>query len=211
MVAARGAVLFLVAWSLTYWQAWVFLGVDLIGAFGTTWYLIRYDTDLLARRLKVDHHAEQQDDRRRALLAIRLAMLVTLVVGALDHRYGWSHVPAAGCLVGDAVIASGLTLVWVTLRTNSFASTIIELHSGQQVISTGPYAFVRHPMYTGMILTASGMAIALGSLWALAGAAMLIVAVVLRLQQEEQLLASSLAGYEDYRAAVRHRLAPLVW
>jgi protein-S-isoprenylcysteine O-methyltransferase Ste14 len=207
----RAVALFALAWTVRYWQAWLFLAITFVADLGTTHYLVRKDPALLARRMKVGAAAELTQDRVRMQVVIRLAVLIVLVAAGLDHRLGWSHVPAVGCLAADLVVAAGLILVWLTFRANSFASNVVEVERDQIVVNTGPYALVRHPMYTGLILMVAGSGPALGSWWALIGAVTFAIGIVVRLLEEEQFLSGSLVGYEEYRSRVRHRLAPLVW
>jgi protein-S-isoprenylcysteine O-methyltransferase Ste14 len=207
----RAAAVFLAAWTFHYWQAWLMLGVNAIGEATTTHYLIRHDRDLLRRRLQMGADAEQSKDRRTVQVILRLATAGVLVVCGLDHRYGWSHLAAADSIAADVLVAAGMLIIGLTFRANSFASSIVELGADQRVICTGPYAFVRHPMYTGLIVTIVGMGPALGSWWGLLGAAVFGAGIVVRLREEELFLSRNLAGYEDYRKTVRRRLAPLVW
>jgi protein-S-isoprenylcysteine O-methyltransferase Ste14 len=211
IAVVRAVVIFLSAASLRYWQAWLFIAITLIGDLATVRYQVRHDPELLRRRMQIGPYAEQRADRKRVQMIARLAVSALFVIAARDHRDGWSHVPAEVCLLGDVLVAAGMLIVWVTYRANSFASAIVEVDAAQTVASTGPYALVRHPMYTGLIVMTGGSTLALGSWWGLLGVAVFAGAVVVRLLEEEQFLAHSLSGYTEYRSRVRHRLAPLVW
>ena len=211
VMGARAAVIFLAAGSLVYWQAWVFLTVNAAGEFGTTRYLVRHDPELLNRRLRFAPAAEVRSSQKRMSYFARLAFLVALLLSTLDHRNHWSHVPPVASLLGDIVVAGGLSIVWLSFRANTFASAIVHVEADQRVVTNGPYALVRHPMYTGLLIMMIGMAPALGSWWGLSAVAVVGLTIVARLLDEEQFLAKNLAGYEEYRARVRHRLAPLVW
>jgi protein-S-isoprenylcysteine O-methyltransferase Ste14 len=211
VMVARAAVVFLAAESVNYWQAWVFLAVNTVGEFRTTRYLVRHDPELLKRRLRGAPAAEVRSNQKRMSLLARLAFFIALLVSALDHRNHWSHVPTVVSLLGDVVVAGGLAIVWLSFRANSFAAAIVDVEADQQVVSSGPYALVRHPMYTGLITMMIGMSPALGSWWGLSAVAVVGLTLVARLLDEERFLANNLAGYEEYRTRVRHRLAPLVW
>jgi protein-S-isoprenylcysteine O-methyltransferase Ste14 len=211
VVATRALVLLAAAGTVRYWQAWLMLGINAVGEAGTTHYLLRHDRTLLLRRMQSGADAELNKDRTVVQVVLRVALAGVLVVAGLDHRYGWSQVAPRVSLLADVAVAAGLVIVWLTFRANSFASSIVEVNAEQKVISTGPYALVRHPMYAGMVVTLAGMAPALGSWCALVAVGVFVAAIVVRLTEEEQFLARNLVGYADYRAKVRHRLAPLVW
>jgi len=133
------------------------------------------------------------------------------VVASLDHRFSWSRVPPALELLGDALVASGFLAVFFVLKENSFAAGAIEVAPDQRVISTGPYAIVRHPMYAGALIMLFGTPLALGSFWSFVPFVLTIGVLVARLLDEETFLAKNLPGYDDYRREVRRRLVPLVW
>jgi protein-S-isoprenylcysteine O-methyltransferase Ste14 len=133
------------------------------------------------------------------------------VVLARDHASGWSHVPVFVVLLGDLLVAAGLVLVWLVFRANPFAAAAVNVETGQTVISTGPYALVRHPMYSAGLLLFLGIPVALGSWWGLVLFPPLLVLVIWRLLDEERYLSIHLPGYRDYCAKVRRRLIPSIW
>src|SRR5262249_5637520 len=134
-----------------------------------------------------------------------------LVVSVLDWRFGWSAVAWPVVLAGNLLVAAGYVIVFAVLRENSFAATTIEITAGQRVISTGPYALVRHPMYFGALPMFVGIPLALGSWWGLALVVPLTAGLVARLLDEEAYLVRNLPGYADYRNRVRWRLVPGIW
>jgi protein-S-isoprenylcysteine O-methyltransferase Ste14 len=140
-----------------------------------------------------------------------LAYLAVFVVAGLDHREGWSRVPVAAVVAGDALVVLGMFVVFRVFRANTFTSAVVEVHRDQQVVSTGPYAVVRHPMYSGALVMMIGVPIALGSWWSLVPVAAMAAVIVVRLLDEEHLLANQLPGYGAYRRRVKHRLVPRVW
>jgi protein-S-isoprenylcysteine O-methyltransferase Ste14 len=113
--------------------------------------------------------------------------------------------------VGFVLVGGGLFVVFLASRANSYASQLVTLHDGHQVISSGPYGLVRHPMYSGVILFTIGTPLALGSWWGMVVVAVTAAVLAGRLLDEERFLATSLAGYREYTQRVRHRLVPLVW
>jgi protein-S-isoprenylcysteine O-methyltransferase Ste14 len=140
-----------------------------------------------------------------------LGILALGVVSALDHKHGWSNVPVFVILLGDLLVAVGLVLVLLVFRANPFAASTVTVEHGQTVISTGPYAFVRHPMYSGLLLVFLGLPLALGSWWGLLIFPLLVAVLIWRLTDEERYLAEHLPGYREYRSRVRSRLIPGVW
>ena len=211
VISIRAGVLFLAAWSLDYWQAWVFLAVNIVGEMATTTYLARHDPELLRRRMNYRVDAEPRGNQQQMMQVAQLAFVCAFALSGLDHRWHWSHIPAAVSVLGDVAVAGGLAIVWLAFRANTFAAAIVDVEAEQRVVSNGPYALVRHPMYTGLIVMMAGMGPALGSWWGLPAVAVATAGFVARLLDEEQFLAKNLAGYDAYRERVRHRLAPLVW
>jgi protein-S-isoprenylcysteine O-methyltransferase Ste14 len=132
-------------------------------------------------------------------------------VPALDHRFGWSSVPLYLEIVGSVLTALGFFITFLVFRVNTFTSATVEIAENQKVISTGPYALVRHPMYFGGLLIFIGTPLALGSYWGLFAVVAALPALIWRLLDEEKLLATSLPGYTEYKQRVRYRLVPLVW
>ena len=135
------------------------------------------------------------------------------IVAGLDVRFGTSGVPAWLQVAGAIAIAVGFYMIHIVMETNSYATAVVRIQSerGHQVISTGPYAFVRHPMYSGAILYFFGMGLLLGSWWAAAIAAVIVALFGLRAVWEENTLIAELPGYAAYAGRVRYRLIPGVW
>ena len=205
------ALLLMAAWTFAYWQLWVFLAVLSAGLFAITLYLIRHDPVLLERRMLAGPKAEKHKPQKIILgLAGALFFVFSLFPG-IDHRFGWSNVPTAIVVLGDAALAVAMLICFFVFRENSFASATVEIHPEQKVISTGLYGVVRHPMYMGALLFVVGLPLALGSWWGLAFVPAIAALLAWRLIDEERLLVDSLAGYSDYRSRVRYRLVPLVW
>jgi protein-S-isoprenylcysteine O-methyltransferase Ste14 len=209
--AALLVALLLPAWSLRFWQAWVYWA--LFGAFVvlSSWYFVKNDPALVRRRLHVGPTAEREHSQKIIQgLAGGLVFLVFLVPG-FDHRFGWSAVPTPLVWLGDVVMLAGWLFVFRVLRENTFAASTITVEAAQRVISTGPYAWVRHPMYAGSAVAFLATPLALGSWWALLPALLLCATLVVRLRDEERYLTLHLPGYDEYRCRVRWRLLPGVW
>jgi protein-S-isoprenylcysteine O-methyltransferase Ste14 len=199
------------AWTLSFWQAWVYLFVFAACTFPIAAYLWKSDRKLLERRVNAGPQAEKERLQVILQIALSFTFLAFFVVASLDHRFSWSRVPPALELLGDALVASGFLAVFFVLKENSFAAGAIEVAPDQRVISTGPYAIVRHPMYAGALIMLFGTPLALGSFWSFVPFVLTIGVLVARLLDEETFLAKNLPGYDDYRREVRRRLVPLVW
>ena len=207
-ILALGVLVFLPAGTLDYWQAWLYMIVLFMPLMVVTVILYRTDPDLLARRQRLD---EAQPTQRLAIAAASAIFLGVFVISGFDRRYGWSSVPPWLVVVADLGVLVGYGLFFLTMRENRYASRVIEVQPGQRVIRTGPYAYVRHPMYAGAILMLIATAPALGSYWGLLAAVLLPAALVLRIRNEETLLGADLPGYKDYCEQVRYRLLPFIW
>jgi len=211
MLGVLGVALFVPAWTLDYWQAWLFLAVFAVAIIAITIDVARRDPALLARRVKGGPMAEKARVQQVIQSVASLAFLAAFVVAALDHRAGWSHMPPAIAVAGEALVVLGLWIVLLVFRANTYSAAIIAVERDQQLVSTGPYAVVRHPMYAGGLLMMAGVPIALGSWWALVVVPVFVAVIVWRLLDEERTLAASLPGYVEYRDKVRYRLVPGVW
>jgi protein-S-isoprenylcysteine O-methyltransferase Ste14 len=203
--------LFLPAWTLDYWQAWVFLGVFGLSVLAITVYLMTTDPKLLERRVQAGPVAEKERSQQVIQILASVAFVALFVFCAIDHRLGWSDVPPYVVVAGDVLVALGLLIVFFVFKENTFTSAIIEVDTEQKVISTGPYALVRHPMYLGGILMLCGVPLALGSWWGLLAVIPIAVVIVWRLIDEERFLVKNLPGYAAYQDNVKYRLVPYVW
>ncbi len=210
LVLVMGCLLFVPAGTLRYWHAWVYLLLFFGMSAAITLDLMRRDPALLERRMKGGPIAERRPVQRVIMLGASLGFIGLLVVPALDFRFGWSHVPVGGAVIGDVLFAVGFGLIARVYRENTFTSATIEVTAGQRVIDTGPYAIVRHPMYACALLYLAGTPLALGSYWGVLALAFMLPFLLWRLVDEERLLARELPGYADYLTRVRYRLVPLL-
>jgi protein-S-isoprenylcysteine O-methyltransferase Ste14 len=211
LVVVMGLLLFVAAGTVHYWQAWVYLSIFTGASVLTTLYLVRKDPALLERRMSGGPTAEKQLTQKFIMLCTSISFIALLVVPAFDHRFGWSTVPLGGVVVGDVLVAIGFYFTFLVYRENTFASATIEITENQKVISTGPYAIVRHPMYASASLYLLGTPLALGSFFGLVPIAAMMPFLVWRLFDEESFLARNLPGYTEYQKRVKHRLVPFVW
>lgn len=207
-IVVIGACLFWPAGTFNYWQAWAWLGSLFIPMIVSFIYLFKNDPALLERRVRTK---ETRTEQKWIIALSSVYFLVIFLLPGFDKRYGWSSVPAWLVLLADLGVLTGYGIyIWV-LRTNSFASRVIEVEQGQKVITSGPYALVRHPMYLGMILLMIATPLALGSYWAFIPSFALIPMLAARAKNEEELLMNELPGYREYMQKTRHRLFPGIW
>ena len=211
MFVITAALLFLTAGTLHYWEAWLFLAVYFAASIAVTLYLIKNDPALLARRMSGGPFAEKERAQRIIMSLASVGFIALVLVPPLDRRFGWSHLPVWAVLAGDLVMLLGWLGIFSVLRENSFASATIESSADQRVISTGPYAWVRHPMYATALVMLLGVSPALGSWWGVPVLVATAPALIWRLIDEERFLVRNLPGYEEYRERVRYRLLPFVW
>lgn len=210
-LAAFGLLLFLPAGTVHYWQAWVFLAVFALSTWIPSIYLMRTSPAALERRMRAGPLAETRTLQKIVIAVLFICFPAMFVLSALDHRFGWSSVPAPVCLVGDVLVAIGLGLAMMVIVQNSYAAANVVVEEGQKLVSTGLYGLVRHPMYTGNVIMMLGVPLALGSYWGLVFVIPGLLVLDLRIRDEEELLAQQLDGYREYAQRVHYRLVPYVW
>jgi protein-S-isoprenylcysteine O-methyltransferase Ste14 len=211
LAISMGLLLFASAGTTQYWQAWVYLGIFTGASLLTTLYLAKKDPALLQRRMTGGPTAEKLPAQKLIMLFASIAFIGLLIVPALDHRFMWSTVPLPVVIAGYALVAIGFYFIFLVYRENTFTSATIDVVENQKVISTGPYALVRHPMYASVFLYLLGTPLALGSYWGLLALLLMMSFLIWRLYDEEKFLAENLPGYTEYQEQVQHRLVPYVW
>jgi len=206
---AFGVILFLAAGTLNYWQAWVFLIVfNGLLSVSTAYFAIK-DPALIERRKNVVEPRLGQ--KIFSVIAAGTNLVVLPVFSALDHRFGWSQMPVSVCLIGDGLIVVANVIYYYVFQFNSFVGSTIQIFEGQKVISTGPYALVRHPKYVGDLFLVIGIPLALGSWWGLVIIAVITPLLAWRILDEESLLKKDLPGYVEYMQKIHYRLVPYLW
>lgn len=203
-----GAIFFVSAGTIRYWQAWVYLAVLFIPMTLVVRYLIRNDPALLARRLRMREERKQQNTIQKLGSVVWLSMFL---IPGLDQRFGWSTVPWPLVICGAVLVVGGYLLFFFVIRENSYASRVVAVEEGQAVITTGPYAVVRHPMYLAVLTMLVFSPLALGSYWALIPASFTPLILVSRIRDEEDMLLQDLPGYREYTQRTPHRLLPGIW
>lgn len=209
-VIVLGVVLCLLAGSFTYWRGWVLTILFAILTTSQGIYLGIKDPELLKRRTQVAPEGESKAQRIFIVVGL-VGMFGLFVVSALDRRFGWSQVPVWVSMLGDLLLVFSFYVYYLVFRENSYAASSIKTFEGQKVISTGPYALVRHPKYVGDLFLVVAIPLALGSWWALALIMLSIAGLVWRILDEEKLLRKDLPGYVEYTQKMRYRLVPFIW
>ena len=202
------ALLFLPAGTWCYVQAWVFLALMFIPMIIMGIWLYIFQPELLAKRL---NNKEKEQQQKNVVALSGLMFIVGFVLCALDYRFTWSVVPLWLTIVASILFFIGYGMYIEVMRENAYLSRTIEVQEGQQLIDTGLYGIVRHPMYTATILMFTSIPLILGSFCSLIIFAIYPLLMVLRIKNEEQVLAAGLKGYTDYQKRVKWRLLPFVW
>lgn len=205
-----GVALFVSAGTIDYWQAWVYLGVGAASSVPLTLHIMK-DPMLLANRTKAGPIAEQRPIQKIIVVCSGIPAIATLIVPGLDYRSGWSNARSWLSIIGDILIIIAMWMVYRVFKENSYGSATVEITRDQEVISTGPYAIVRNPMYSSAAVYFIGTSLALGSYWGLIPAILTILGLVWRLFDEENFLAQNLPGFTEYCSKVRWHLIPGVF
>ena len=202
------AVFFLPAGSFNFWEAWIYLIIIFVSMFAFLIYFLKNDPELLERRMR---SKEKETEQKWIIGIMSVCFIFTFLLPGFDQRFGWSHVPVIMVIIADIVVLLGYGFVFLVLKENSYASRVIEVEKDQKVISSGPYAVVRHPMYLGVAVMFLFTPLALGSYWALIPAVLMIFVLVPRIFNEEKVLERDLDGYREYMQKVEYRLIPGIW
>jgi protein-S-isoprenylcysteine O-methyltransferase Ste14 len=211
-VLLMGLVLFLSAGRLDWPAAWIFLGSYVLVILTVGVWVTRKHPDVVNERGKIAHNAKSWD---KVLMTIySVMMLALLAVAGLDAgRYGWSAMPIALQVAGYIALLLAMALTYWAMAVNPFLSTVVRIQDdrGHYVVTSGPYRYVRHPMYSAILIMWPGIALELGSWLALIPAAVIVVVFVIRTALEDKTLQAELPGYAEYAQRTRYRLLPGVW
>ena len=211
-LGAIAGTLFGVAGRVDWPAAWFFISLFAVYLFLGAWWFVRHDPDLLEERMTTAPNVPHWD---RLLVRAYWILLPTLfATAALDAgRFRWSEMPTAVQAVGAVALIAAFVVIWWCTAANRFLSADARIQSerGQRVVQQGPYRFVRHPMYTSLIVLMIGMALILGSWLAVVPAALIGVLLVVRTSLEDRMLTTELAGYREYANQVHDRLLPGLW
>jgi protein-S-isoprenylcysteine O-methyltransferase Ste14 len=205
------AVLFLSAFTLYDWRAWMYWVIYAMALCFNTAYFLRRDPALVARRLRAGPTAEPSRRQRYIQAVTAVCLLLMFALAGFDHRLSWSSVPASVSIVAEVVFVIALVMIFLVFTQNSYAGSVVEVVSEQSVATHGLYGCVRHPMYFASAIAFLATPVALGSIWGLIGAVSATISMIVRLQDEEQQLHQRLPGYAAYCRRVRFRLCPGIW
>jgi protein-S-isoprenylcysteine O-methyltransferase Ste14 len=208
---ALGAMLFIPAGTLNYWQGWAYLGTSVFASALYTVYLVKYDPALLQRRQQAGPSHEKEPAQKIIILFMFAAFIMLITLPPLDYRFGASPVPWYVSVIGDALVALSFGLFYLVSKVNTYAAANVRVEEGQRVVDTGVYGLVRHPMYFGALFLIVGTPLALGSWRALLLMPGFLLLLYFRIASEEKVLMRDLAGYAEYQRKVRYRLVPFVW
>ena len=203
-----GALIFLPAGSLSYFNGWLFMGLLFLPMLVVGAVALVKSPELLVSRLR---SKEKESTQRGVVSLIGLSFLAGFITAGLDHRFGWSDMPLWAVVTASAVMAVSYALYAEVMRENVYLSRTVEVREGQQVVDTGLYGIVRHPMYAVTLWLFLSIPVVLGSVWSMLCFLPYLPLIVIRIINEEQVLRRELAGYEEYRTRVKYRLIPFIW
>ena len=207
-LAIMALLLFLPAGTWHYWHAWLLLALLFVPMVCMGIVMLIFSPDLLSKRL---NNKEKEQTQKHVVALSGLMFIAGFMLCGFDYRFVWSQVPVWVVVVASLLFLLGYMLYAEVLRENAYLSRTIEVQDDQQLIDTGLYSIVRHPMYTATLLMFLSMPLVLGSWWALLIFSIYPILIIKRIQNEEQVLAEGLKGYVDYQRRVRWRLMPWVW
>lgn len=200
--------LFLPAGTIRYWNGWLFCAVLFIPVMIMGVVLFLKAPDLLRKRLQ---EKEEQSEQKTVVALSALMFLVGFVLAALDFRFGWSNMPVWVVSVASITFLIGYAIFAEVLRENAYLSRTVEVQENQQVIDSGLYGVVRHPMYSATVLMFLSMPLILGSYISFIVFLVYPFLLIKRIRNEEMVLEEGLDGYTEYKKKVKYRMIPFVW
>lgn len=200
--------LFLPAGTWHYWHAWLFIMLLFVPMTCMGVWMLIASPKLLVKRL---NNKEKEQVQKHVVTLSSLMFVGGFVVCGLDHRFAWSNMPHWMIISSGVIFLIGYAMYAEVLRENAYLSRTIEVQGDHQLVDSGLYGVIRHPMYTASLLMFLSMPIVLGSWWALLIFMVYPILIVVRIKNEEKVLVAQLEGYVDYQIRVRWRLIPLVW
>ncbi len=203
-----GLLLFVPAGTISWWQGWLLMAILFVPMFVAGLVMMAKAPDLLRKRLSAD---EDEDEQKAVLVLSAVMFIAAFVVAGLGYRFGWLVFPDWVSWISAVVFLAAYVLYAEVMRENVYLSRTVEVQEGQQVVSTGLYGVVRHPMYSATLLLFLAMPIVLGSPFSFVIMLVYVPLIVKRIRNEEQVLADGLEGYKDYEEQVRWRLVPPIW
>lgn len=203
-----GLLLFLPAGAFDFWQAWLFIGILFVPMFIAGIVLMIRQPELLRKRLDAK---EQQQEQKWVVALSGLMFIAVFVVAGLSRRFGWYMLPDWAVYLATVVFLAAYAMYAEVMRENVWLSRTVEVQENQQVVSTGLYGIVRHPMYAATLLLFLSMPLVLASPWSFVIMLIYIPIIALRIRNEEQVLERELKGYTEYKQRVRYKVIPYIW
>ena len=203
-----GLLLFLPAGTFDFWQAWLFIAVLFVPMFIAGIMLMIRQPELLRKRLDAK---EQQQEQKWVVALSGLMFIAVFVVAGLNRRFGWYILPDWAVYIATAIFLVAYAMYAEVMRENVWLSRTVEVQENQQVVTTGLYGIVRHPMYAATLLLFLSMPLVLASLWSFVIMLIYIPIIALRIRNEEQVLERELKGYTEYKQRVRYKVIPFIW
>jgi protein-S-isoprenylcysteine O-methyltransferase Ste14 len=206
-----GMILFILAGRLDWLEAWIFLAIYLLGILANGFWSLRHNPDVINERGRIGKNAKSWD---KVIGVFYMLFLVGMIVLAgLDARFTWSAVPLWAKVLGGVAFVVSLVITFWAMTANTFLSTFVRIQAdrGHSTVTGGPYHYVRHPMYVGILFMSLGIPLLLGSWWSVIPGVLNIVLFFIRTALEDKTLQAELPGYVDYTRQVRYRLIPGIW
>ena len=203
-----GTILFLPAWSFSYWNAWLFMGILFVPMFIAGIVMLGKNPKLLQKRLDAK---EKEAEQKSVVASSGLMFLASFIVAGLDWRFGWTNMPNWMVWAATGLFLLSYVLYAEVLRENTYLSRTIEVQENQKVIDTGLYGIVRHPMYMATMILFLTMPLVLGSLYSFIIMLVYIPIIAKRIRNEEKVLEESLPGYKEYKQKVKYKVIPFIW
>jgi protein-S-isoprenylcysteine O-methyltransferase Ste14 len=203
-----GTILFLPAWSFSYWNAWLFMGILFVPMFIAGIVMLGKNPELLQKRLDAK---EKEAEQKSVVASSGLMFLASFIVAGLDWRFGWTNMPNWLVWAATGLFLLSYVLYAEVLRENTYLSRTIEVQENQKVIDTGLYGIVRHPMYMATMILFLTMPLVLDSLYSFIIMLVYIPIIAKRIRNEEKVLEESLPGYKEYKQKVKYKVIPFIW
>ena len=202
------ALLFIPAGMLSYWQAWLFIGILFVPMLIMGIVLMYRDPELLRKRVDVK---EKEDEQKSVIIMSGLMFVAMFVMAGLNYRFGWWILPDWLVITAAIVFLLGYVMYAEVMRENAWLSRAVEVQENQQVVDTGLYGIVCHPMYTATLLLFLSIPLVLASPWSFVIMLLYVPILVKRIHNEEKVLKQELSGYDEYLQRIRYRLIPFIW
>lgn len=207
-VVIIGALLFLSAGSLRYWQGWLLMGILFIPMFCAGLVMVVKNPELLRKRLNA---REGEKEQKTVVRFSGLLFFAAFVIAGLNWRFGWCVLPDWAVWVSAGLFLVCYLLYAEVLRENTYLSRTIEVQENQKVIDTGLYGVVRHPMYMATTVLFLVMPLVLASPFSFLIMLLYIPLIAKRIKNEEKVLEEGLVGYKEYKQKVKYKVIPFIW